>query len=207
MKSLIILGAGGHGRVALETAILMDEYSEISFLDDNRKESILGHKVLGKLNYAIENLELSKNHKFFVGIGNCEIRHYWLTKLVKHKYDLATLIHPKSYISCEANLGCGSIILANSTVQTNVRSGIGLIVNNNASIDHDCLIGDSVHICPGVNMAGNIKIGDNSWIGIGSTIIQNINIGNNAFVGASSCVINDIDDNQKVFGIPAKNSK
>ena len=34
MKKLMILGAGGHGRVIAECTKLLGEYSEISFLDD-----------------------------------------------------------------------------------------------------------------------------------------------------------------------------
>tara|TARA_B100000242_G_C43055460_1_gene493973 strand:- start:8845 stop:9006 length:162 start_codon:yes stop_codon:yes gene_type:complete len=38
MEKLLILGAGGHGRVTYETANLLKIYKEIVFLDDSLKK-------------------------------------------------------------------------------------------------------------------------------------------------------------------------
>ena len=67
MKSLIILGAGGHGKVVAETAIATGFFKEIVFLDDrfseNKNNSHLSNnfKVIGKLSLLIED-DLSSNY-------------------------------------------------------------------------------------------------------------------------------------------------
>ncbi|NLZ35533.1 MAG: hypothetical protein GX889_11670 [Clostridiales bacterium] len=37
VKKLLILGAGGHGKVVAEIASLMKQWDEIAFLDDNKE--------------------------------------------------------------------------------------------------------------------------------------------------------------------------
>ncbi|WP_458251695.1 PglD-related sugar-binding protein, partial [Ligilactobacillus salivarius] len=46
MKKLVILGAGGHGKVVADIAV-KNGYEEIVFLDDN-KTSCAGFSVVGK---------------------------------------------------------------------------------------------------------------------------------------------------------------
>ena len=59
MKSLIILGAGGHGKVVAETAMELRKYDKISFLDDKFSKNMnlsdfLGINIIGNLGYSKE---------------------------------------------------------------------------------------------------------------------------------------------------------
>ena len=47
MKKLVILGAGGHGKVVADIAV-KNGYEEIVFLDDN-ETSCAGFSVVGKI--------------------------------------------------------------------------------------------------------------------------------------------------------------
>ena len=48
MNNLLIVGAGGHGKVVLECALAMQKIDYIAFLDDNKVgEDISGYQVLG----------------------------------------------------------------------------------------------------------------------------------------------------------------
>ena len=49
MKELIILGAGGHGRVVADIAMKSNIYEKISFLDDKPSENSLGIPVIGSM--------------------------------------------------------------------------------------------------------------------------------------------------------------
>lgn len=200
MNKLIIVGAGGHGKVALEIAALMGLWTEINFVDDNKSGVVLNHSIIGNMD-DIEKYKLT--HDFFVAIGNNHIRKEIQTDLNNRGFSITTLVHPKSVISNFSTLGEGTIVMAGSIINPDVNIGRGCIINTNSSIDHDCKIGDFVHISPGVSIGGTSKIGDRSWICIGSTIINDINISSNIIVGAKSCVIRDLKENGTYVGSPA----
>lgn len=49
MSKLLILGAGGHGKVVAEVAMLMGAWENIAFLDDNDDiKNVCGVQVIGK---------------------------------------------------------------------------------------------------------------------------------------------------------------
>jgi sugar O-acyltransferase (sialic acid O-acetyltransferase NeuD family) len=203
MSKLLILGAGGHGKVVAEIALMMKQWDQIVFLDDDGslKEAI-GIPVIGK----IREYELFKDdYKYaFVAIGNNHFRIELINKLIDAGFKIPILIHPSSIISTTVKLDLGTAIMGGTVINTSVEVGKGCIVNTSSSIDHDCSIKEGVHISPGVNIGGTVEIGKMAWIGIGSNIINNINIGRNAIVGAGSVVIKDLPDNCTAVGIPAK---
>lgn len=200
-NKLMIIGAGGHSKVALDIAILMDKWHEISFLDDFKSGDVLGYNIVGN----ISDINLYKqSHDFFVAIGSNEVRQNIYNEISDKGLSMATLIHPKAVISKLSDIGEGTIIMAGSVINPNVSIGKLCIINTNSSIDHDCVIGDYVHISPGVSIGGTTTIGQSTWIGLGSKIINNITIGKNVIVGAGSCVTNDIYCRGVYIGTPAK---
>lgn len=200
-NKLMIIGAGGHSKVALEIAMLMDKWDEILFLDDFKAGDVLGYNIVGKLS---DINQYTESHDFFVAIGNNEARGKIYNEISDKELSIATLVHPKAVISKFSDVGEGSIIMAGSIINPNVNIGKGCIINTNSSVDHDCVIGDYVHISPGVSIGGTTTIGKSTWIGIGSSVINNINIASNVTIGAGSCVISDIYYRGVYIGIPAK---
>lgn len=197
---LIIIGAGGHGKVVAEIA-LKNNYSIIGFIDDNPDiKSVGNYKVLGDWN----SKEQYKDCFFFVAIGNNTIRKNKLEELIKEGYQITTLIDPSSIVSSSVKLGVGSVVMANATVNVDSTFGRGCIINTASSIDHDCTVNDYVHICPGVHIAGSVVICSNTWVGIGTSIINNLLIGENVMIGAGSVVVKNISNNKKVYGVPAR---
>ena len=204
MNNILIIGAGGHSTVVVETIKLTNEYDEILFLDDNLEKKIFGKNIFGSTQmYSEENIK-KRFSNAIVALGDSTLRINWIEKLINEGYEVPTVIHPKTYISPSATIGIGSVVFAGAVIQPEVNIGIGVIINTSSSVDHNVQIADGTHVCPGVSIAGNVNIGKNSWVGIGSSIIQGINIGNNATIGAGSVVINDIPDKSKVVGVPAK---
>ena len=205
-NNLIVLGAGGHGKVIADAAESSDSFNNIFFLDDkkylDKKENLLNFPIIGNL----ENFNdfIDKDISFAVGIGNPEIRLNWLEKLKGLNCLLPAIIHPSAIISKYSKICDGSVILSNAVVQTSTVVGFGSILNTSSSIDHDVKLSKGVHICPGSRIAGNVSIGEMSWIGIGSTIIENINIGSDVFIGAGSVVVKDIPNGAKSYGNPSK---
>lgn len=50
MSGLIIIGAGGHGKVVADIVNKMNLWDEVTFLDDNNSiDNVLGYKVVGNV--------------------------------------------------------------------------------------------------------------------------------------------------------------
>ena len=204
MNNLLIVGAGGHGKVVVEAAAAMNKWGKIAFLDDNYQSDVQHHDypVLGVLDSYSEFLEEYKD--LFIAVGNNQDRLELMEKYTRAGFNIPVIIHPTATVSNTAKICHGTVILANVVVNASVTIGHGSIINTSSSIDHDCVLGDAVHICPGTNLAGGVNVGRLSWIGIGSCIIQGINIGEEVTVGAGAVVIKDIPDKIMVAGNPAK---
>ena len=197
-KKIVILGAGGHGRVVAEIAQLSG-YTEICFLDDNT-ENELCH-ISGKISDYTKYLD---DYDFFVAIGNNEIRKRMYEELFNVKAGIATLIHPNSVISKDVKIGKGSAVMAGAIINTNVVIGNGSIINTSSSVDHDCKIGNYTHISVGAHVAGTVEIGECVFVGAGVTIINDIKICNDCLIGAGAVVVKNIDKQGKYKGVPAK---
>lgn len=138
-KTMLILGAGGHGQVVAEIAGACG-YT-CSFLDDNSAAAI------GKIQ-QIEQF-VSAFDLFFVAIGNNDIRRKITAKLEALQCPIPAVVHPTAYVSPSATVGAGTVIAPGAVVNTHSRIGKGCIISVGALIDHDALIEDFVHINAG----------------------------------------------------------
>lgn len=203
MKKLVIIGAGGHGKVCAEIAHTMHIWEEILFLDDEypNKKKCLDFQIVGKIN----DYKNFKNLDFFVAIGNNEVRKNITELLEKDFLNIVKLVHPSASISKYCKIGRGTSVHQYVVINTEVTIGRGCIVNTSSIVDHESLISDFVHISPGVNLAGRTVVGSGSWIGIGATVINNVSVSENVIIGAHSLVISDIDVEGIYYGVPSKN--
>lgn len=200
---LIIIGAGGHGKVAADCAEDMQAYDSIIFLDSKKGlEAVNRWPVCG----LPENFEqfVNQNTAFFVAIGHNVTRQIWLEKLAIQQANIATLIHPSAVIGSDVKITEGSLLLAQTAINIDSHIGAGCIVNTGATIDHDCVIGQCVHIAPGTHLAGNVQLGDRVFSGIGSAIVQGINVGDDCVIGAGATVIDHLPASVTAVGTPAR---
>ena len=198
MKKLIIIGAGGHGRVVSETAKL-NGYEVIGFLDDADNKTTVG-RVVDFIKYIGEA-------DFTVAIGNNAVRMKIQSKLIKSGANVASLIHPNATVSESASIGKGSVVMAGAVINAGAVVGEGAIINTCASVDHDCKIGDFSHISVGARICGTVTIGNGTWIGAGTTVINNIRICNECMIGAGAVVIENIDNDGTYVGVPVRKIK
>ncbi len=202
LDQLLIIGAGGHGKVLSDIAMNMYQWKRIAFLDDNSSvQSIMGLEIIGNINSVFQ---YCKDFDIFVGIGNQATRKKLMEELMGVGAHLPTLIHPNSVIGRDVEIGMGTVIMPGVVINCCTRMGIGCIINTGSTVDHDNVIGDYVHISPGVHTAGKVTIGNNTWLGIGSIIKNNINISSDCIIGAGAVVIKDIVASGTYIGIPAR---
>lgn len=204
MSRLLILGAGGHGKVVAEAAETMNKWNEISFLDSAFPDlsKCLSWQIIGDLSSISTHADSETS--FLVAFGDNKKRYCQLGLLKEEQLPIATIIHNSAVISKSAIVQDGTVILAGSIINAKANIGLGCIINTSSTVDHDCELGNAVHLSPGVNLGGSVRIGKCSWLGVGSSVINNISIGDNVTVGAGSVVVSDIEFNQTVVGVPAK---
>ncbi|MCH7535448.1 MAG: acetyltransferase [Bacteroidetes bacterium] len=204
MSRLILIGAGGHGKVVADIAHAMQKWESIEFLDDKFPELALvaSWQVTGKLN-EYNNLD-SNGINFGVTIGENKLRFKLIQSLLESGLELPSLVHPTAFVNDSIELGDGTVIMAQAAINIDSCVETGCVINTGATVDHDCMLANGVHLSPGVLLAGEVKIGERSWIGIGATVNRGITIGNDVMIGAGAVVINDIEDGLTVVGNPAK---
>ncbi|WP_455425075.1 sugar O-acyltransferase [Dryocola sp. LX212] len=166
-NSLLILGAGGHGRSIAELAALTGIYSNIAFLDDSWEPNAPSlPPIVGRMDHLKKN-QASFTHAI-IGIGNNSIREQLHVQLQEEGLALATLVHPRACVSPSALLGKGSVVFAGVVIGANVRAGEGTIINCNSTVDHDGVLEDFAHLGVGVQLAGGCHIGKGAFVQAGS---------------------------------------
>lgn len=198
-KKIVIIGAGGHGKVVANIAKLND-YKEILFLDDSGTKDA---NIVG----TTEDIVNYKDYDFIVAIGNNQIRKKFTDNLFEQSFKVVNLIHPTAVIDETVMIGLGSVVMANAVINAYAKLGKGCIVNTSATVDHDDVIEDYVHICPGVHIAGTTTIGYEAWIGIGASVINNVSIAPKCMIGAGTVVVRDIVESGTYVGITARRIK
>lgn len=149
-KNLLIIGAGGHGKVVKEVAEALDYYQKIEFIDDN------SWKAVGKVS------DLEKLHQeygsAFISIGNNHLRSKLLQKLKNIGYEIPVLIHPSAYVSKTCKIEMGTMIGPKAIVSANTFIGAGSIISAGAIIDHDVVLEPCVHIDVGAIVKAGGKV-------------------------------------------------
>lgn len=206
-KPVIILGAHGLGKVALD---IFTENNVVVYclLDDDETihdTEIGGIAVLGATHNESFLRIIGKECEAFIASNENEYKRNLLETLKDdYKSVPVNAIHNQSYIAASASLGHGNLI--NSQVSINAYAVLGnhCVVNASATIDYDSKIGDFVQIGAGAIINSGVVVEDDVFIGSNVTIVSGVKIKKGARIGAGSVVIADIEENQTVFGNPAK---
>lgn len=201
MKDLIIIGAGGHGRVIADIAQKLGSYETISFLDDGDSKESMGLPIVGKTSDVEKYVNTAD---IFVAIGNSKVRGDFIERLLAMGANVPTLIHPSAVIGACVEIDKGSVIMAGAVINPCTTIGKGVIVNTASSIDHDCRIEDYVHVAVGAHIAGSVIIGKHTWIGAGAVLKNALSICEKCMIGAGAVVVKDITKSGTYIGVPAK---
>lgn len=207
-ENCVVLGAGGHATVLLETLLLAGRRLPTAMLDSDASlqgKRLMGVPVLGG-DDLLPKLAEDGFESFIVGAGSSAS-----TRLRRRLFEYglscglvpAAVEHPGSHVSPSAKLGDGCQILAHCVLNTNCKLGHNVIVNTGAIVEHDCIVEHHVHLATGARLAGNVSIRSGAHIGIGAVIRQGIEIGPGAVVGAGAVVVRDVAPEVTVVGVPA----
>jgi UDP-perosamine 4-acetyltransferase len=206
---IVVLGAGGHAKVVIEIAQLLEINPRYALEVDERlfeKPFVKGVRIIGQVKARALAAQRKIVH-FINGVGSagsCEARGRAFEEGVDLGLEALSLHHPTSFCYGSAKIGVGCQIVAHAVVGVDCELGRDVLVNTGAVIDHDCVIGDHCHIATGARLCGNVRVGDGVHIGAGAVVRQGVTIGNNVIVGAGAVVIEDLDDDCTAVGVPAK---
>jgi sugar O-acyltransferase (sialic acid O-acetyltransferase NeuD family) len=206
MMDIVILGAGGHGRVVLDILLQAKGCKPVGFLDSNKSlhgRRIDGLPVLGDI-ASLSDLRTRGIQGAIVAIGDNGVRRAMSELVEQSGLELHSAIHPSAQLATNASLGKGVVIAAGALVCAHCQIGDYAILNTGCIVDHESMIGTSVHVCPGVRLAGHVIVESGAFIGIGATVVQNVRIGFEAVIGAGAVVIADVDPMTTVVGVPAR---
>ncbi|MBO1308220.1 acetyltransferase [Enterococcus sp. 669A] len=201
--SYILIGAGGHAKVIVD--ILTEEKKKITGFFDDKKTEFENLKYLGTTDDLLkEKAGYLHQYRFIIAIGSCSQRKTMYNKLELPDDCYGNAVHPNAYISKNAKIRKGTVVMANVVVNSSANVGKHSILNSSSVIEHDNKLGDFVHVSPGCHLAGEVSVGEGTHIGIGTNCIQQINIGDWCIIGAGSVILKDIPDHTLSYGVPVK---
>lgn len=203
MQSILVLGAGGHGKVVADI-LQCQGYIVLGLLDDDSTKwgmSQLGLPILSD----IEGYRNYPGSGLVMGIGANRIRRAIVERLGECVNPLwQPAIHPRATVASSAYIAPGSVVSAGAVINVDVRIDIHTIINTGATVDHDCVIEPYAHVAPGANLAGDVHVCEGALIGVGASVIPGCRIGKWATIGAGAVVVRDVPDNVIAKGVPAR---
>lgn len=204
-KPIILVGGGGHCKSVIEVAESAGcEILGILDLPEFIGAKILGYEVLGS---DTDVAKYADKAEFVVTLGfikNPALRIKLHGNIINQGGKLATIIASTSHVSNHAEIGEGTVVLHQATVNAGAKIGKGVIINTAANIEHGVVVGDYAHISTGVMVNGDCKVGANTFIGSRSVLANGVKVCDNCVVGAGSIVIKDITESGTYVECPVR---
>ncbi len=206
-RAYVVLGAGGHAKVMVET-LRSSGCRILGLLSADPRQTgkeILGCPVLGD-DRVLDDMQPAEIYLVngLGSVGDTAPRQELWEKFRPRAFQFPAVVHAGATVSPSARLGAASQVLAGAVLQAEVEIGTNAVVYTSASIDHECEIGAHSFIAPGAVLCGSVVVGQCAHIGPGSTILQGVRIGRQSTVAAGATVLSDVPDGQCVMGVPAR---
>lgn len=188
MRNLLIIGAGGHGKVIAETALLLKKWEQIAFLDDSypQRQNLNQWQILGTTKDA--QMLLSDFPETIIAIGNNQLRSELFSFTQNLGFNLVNILHPTAVVSPSVKLGNGTVVLATAVINADAIIGANCIINTGVIVEHDCQLGGHVHLASNVTLGGGVIVEERVWIGVGASVVGKTKIAAGAIVPAGSSI-------------------
>ncbi len=211
-KKVIILGGSGNGSVV--AAAIQDansrgykEYEVAGYLNDRLDpgHDIEGKPVLGGLKDAIRFIE---EGYYFINtiyrIDGQDRRIALFENMNIPESNLATFIHPLSYVAANVKVGPGCVIMPHASVSSGVKLGRCCLVMVNAVIGHNSRIDDYCHVAAQSCLGACNRVKKGVHLGLNASVRENLTLGEYSALGMGGVLLNDMGDFEIWTGVPAK---
>lgn len=164
---LLLVGAGGLGRVTLEHATLT---LDCSFVDDGYPvgTEICGVPVVGAIQ-DLAHLREEYTH-LVVTIGDNRLREEIYRQAEALSFTFPNVVARSAYVSPFAQLEWGCILLNNAVVQNGAQIGNGVVLTTGVEAHHDCAINDFALIYTNSVIRTGATVGKRAKIGSTVTV-------------------------------------
>lgn len=205
-KTIVIVGAGGHGREVLGIFLDRGEAEEqvAGFVDDSphlQGAVVDGKRVLGDVAWLLER---AQQFLVVVAIGANDVRRTIAKRLGQAGCEFATAVSPHAVLSPFTTVGAGSMVCAAVVVTSGARIGEHVILNLGSTVSHDCQVGDFVHAACGVHIAGGARVSEGAELGTAASVNPGTWVGAWSVVGAGAVVVRDLGGSLVAVGLPAR---
>ena len=200
---LILIGAGGHSRSCIDAIEREGKYiiGGLVGLSQEVGSNHFGYQVLAT---DSELNALAKQFKYaLVSMGQIqspEIRIRLYQMSLSAGFIVPTITAPTAYVSPNATVGSGTIVMHGAIINAGVAVGNNCIINTRALLEHDSRVSDHCHISTGAIVNGETLIGAGSFIGSGSVIKEGVSVGAGSVVGMGLTVRHNLEDGSKYLG-------
>ncbi len=203
LPNLLVLGAGGHARACIDV-IEQEGKFQIAGLVGSGEEigtKVSGYPVLGT---DSDLPELGRKYQFaFLALGQIKspdprVSLYETAR--KIGFHFPAIVSPSAYISRNARIGDGTIVMHGAIVNAGASIGHICTINSRALIEHDCTLESCCHISTGAILNGGVKIGAGTFIGSGTVIKEGLNIGERCVIGMGSVVRANLESHSRFTG-------
>jgi sugar O-acyltransferase (sialic acid O-acetyltransferase NeuD family) len=184
---VVIVGAGGYGRVALDVLLaggLGDRV--LGFYDDAHaaiSDKVRGYSVLGDIEMLKSMLSVEPVH-VVVAITDNEARLRVANSLRNLGGEFFTAVHPLAYVSGVATIEGGCVLCAGVSVHPDTALGSHCFLGSGSVVDRDAEVGAGTWISPGAVVGSGARVGARAVLGPNSTVGRKAYLGADAEVGA-----------------------
>ncbi|MDB4638774.1 NeuD/PglB/VioB family sugar acetyltransferase [bacterium] len=192
MKSLLLIGCGGHARSLIELIESTTEWQihGLVGLPDQVGRRVLGYSVMG----CDDDLSVLREEcpAAVLAIGqilDSAPRVRLAKQLEQLGFQFPVLISPHAVVSRYAQLGLGTTVGHGVIVNAGAVVGNHCIINSCALVEHDVQIGHHCHVSTGVLVNGGVQIGSDSFIGSGAIIREGLTLPPLTVIGAGKRVM------------------
>lgn len=206
MRDVLIVGAGGYGRVAYsqmhDDVACNKEWRLVGFLDTRAD-------ILDRFSYDVGivgdpfTYVPRPNDWFVCALGEPAHRRRYVAPLVD-KGGFFINIVTEAYLGQNVRLGHGCFFERRVTIGPDCQIGNFVMIHSLAILGHDIVVGDFAQIGCFCFIGGGVRVEEGATIYPHATVLPGLTIGAGATVGAGSVVLADVPAGCTVFGNPAK---
>jgi acetyltransferase EpsM len=193
---VVIVGAGGYGRVALDV-LLAGGFAErvLGFYDDAHtaiSDKVRGYPVLGDVEMLKSMLSIEPVH-VVVAITDNGARLRVANSLRGLGGQFFTAVHPGAYVSEAATVGGGCVLAAGVVVHPDAALGSHCFVGPRSVVDRDAEVGAGTWISAGAVVGPGARVGARSVLGANSSVGRKAVVESDVEVSALRQVVREGD--------------
>jgi sugar O-acyltransferase (sialic acid O-acetyltransferase NeuD family) len=192
MKSLLLIGCGGHARSLIDVIEAGGQWRihGLVGLPEQVGSSVLGFPVIGsdaelpELRQHCEAAVLAIGH-----LADSAPRQRLAAQLKQLGFDSPVLISPHAVVSRHARLGPGTAVGHGAIVNAAAVVGAHCILNSGSLIEHDAQLGDHCHVSTGAVVNGGVRLGSGSFVGSGAMLREGLQLPAGTVISAGKRVM------------------